>query len=185
MKKIIFLLIAMLAFTLPAYAMDDIICVEEESENSFTYVLPGTTYTFFKSFIKYVDSNGAEEYWIRVNYKYRQRLKAYIELNIDGETTRVWCITDLKHRHLRAGSGSEVDGNYNSEDMECYPLSKELIAKIAQCKDFHFYAGSQHKKGNFIKVDSNKYFLNGAKQIINLKYEDKQTYAENNVKVKI
>lgn len=182
MKKFIFILLTLLSINTCAFAGQDIIMSEQESQNAVTYVIAGQGYSCLKSFIKYVDSSNHEEYWIRLSTMFRDRLKPYVDMEIDGQAYRLWAFEEFKKRHLRSSSGTE--GNfYNYEDFECYEVPKELIPKLANCKSMKMMATSQRRTE--MKLVSNQYFLNGIKEIINLKYEDREPYYTNNEKVKI
>lgn len=182
MKKFLFIFIFILTIHTPAFADQNIIMAEQESKNSITYVIAGRGYSCFKSFIKWTDSNNNTEYWFRVSTMLRDRLKPYLDVSIDGEPHKLLAVEEYKKRHLKASSGTE-DSFYHLEDFECYIIPTELISKLEQCSSLELVATSQHRTG--MKLPSNEYFLNGIKEIINLKYEDREPFFHNKTKVKI
>lgn len=182
MKKMLFLLLFLISIHIPAFAGQDIIMAEQESEDSITYVIAGENYSCFKSFIKWTDSSNNTEYWFRISTMFRDRLKPSLELIMDGEHYKLFAVEEYKKRHLKASSGTE--GNfYNLGDFECYIIPTELIDKFSNCNNLELIATSQRRTN--MKLPSNNYFLNGIKEIINLKYKDKTPFFLNNTKVKI
>lgn len=182
MKKTVFLFLLLLMIHVPAFAGQDIIMAEQESEDSITYVIAGQGYSCFKSFIKWTDSNNNTEYWFRISTMLRDRLKPSIDLIIDGESYKLFAVKEYKKRHLKSSSGTE--GNfYNLEDFECYTIPQELINKFSTCNNLELIATSQRRTN--MKLPSNSYFINGIKEIINLKYENREPFFLNNTKVKI
>ena len=176
-------LILCLSINSLSFAADDVISVEEESTESITYVLTGQNYNCFKAFIKYSTNSNQEEYWFRINLKFRDRLKPYMDVIIDNQKYQLVAVEEYKKRHLLSGSGTEIDGNYNYQDKECYIIPQEIISKILNSKSMSLIAYSQRKPK--IEIESNAYFLNGIKEIINLKYENREPYFTNKTKVKI
>ena len=96
----------------------DTITAEIESNNIKSYCINNQGYSYFNCFVKYAAPT--REYWFRINLKFRDRLLPTINIVIDDKKYVLNAVEEYKKRHLKAGTGTEIDGNYNQEDFDCY-----------------------------------------------------------------
>lgn len=180
-KKILLVLLGCMLVSTVCLAGTDVRC-EIESDNAVTYYVDDTNSTsgarFHKTFTKYVDSIGHEEYWLRLSSTSENRMMYYTNLTIGDSEIKVNCLDDLKIRHLCSAEDFRPYP-YELCSKGYYPLSDNMIKSLLNTDNFVIYANLQTKQG--IKLNSNGEFLNKIKTIIGLTYSDKDEYWQPNI----
>ena len=184
MKTLLVTVILALTMISACFAANDTILAEEETETAVSYIIAGETTPPFirKFFVKYINQNNESEYWLRISYIKTDRLKPYIDIEIKGEKFRVWAFEEYKKRHLHAGESTKLEF-HTDKSFEVFPLSSDIVQKIVDKKDLTIVLPSRKRAGMVLK--SNEYFINGIKEIVLLRYEDREDYYTNNKKVEI
>lgn len=116
--------------------------VEPESDTAVSFnvydVLDGKWET---TFVNYANSNGDDEYWIRVASRYDQaKLLHYLTMTVDGESYRLTAIPlDSKH-YYAASSANTTRGDlghnaHYSSLNRYYPIPTDLAFKLLNAKE--------------------------------------------------
>lgn len=116
--------------------------VEPESDTAVSFnvydVLDGKWET---TFVNYANSNGDDEYWIRVASRYDQaKLLHYLTMAVDGESYRLTAIP-LDSKHYYAASSTNTtrgdlghNAHYSSLNRYC-PIPTDLAFKLLNAKE--------------------------------------------------
>lgn len=184
MKTLLLTIALLLSILQNCFAAYDVITAEQESEKAVSYILAGEGRTPLtrKYFVKYITDKNESEYWIRISTVKTDRFMPYIDIEIDDKTYRVYAFEEHKKRHLHAGESTKLE--YHSDHtFEIYPLSINLIEEMVKSKKCTITAPTRKREGMILT--SNEYWINGIKEIMNLRYEDREPYFTNKEKVKI
>ena len=161
MKKFIILLF--LLFTCSTGFTADSITTEIESNNIKSYCINNQGYSYYNCFVKYAAPT--PEYWFRINLKFRDRLLPTINVLIDNKKYTLNAVEEYKKRHLKAGTGSEIDGNYNQLDFDCYVITDEVLEKLKTCNNVTIILDSLHRYN--MKLNFSTKFISNMKVVIN------------------
>ena len=141
----------------------DTITAEIESNNIKSYCINNQGYSYFNCFVKYAAPT--PEYWFRINLKFRDRLLPTINIVIDDKKYMLNAVEEYKKRHLKAGTGTEIDGNYNQEDFDCYIIPDDVVEKLKTCKSAYLILDSLHRYN--MKLNFSTKFISNMKVVIN------------------
>lgn len=180
-KKILLVLLGCMLISSVCLAGTNVRC-EIESDNAVTYYVDDTNSAggarFHKTFTKYVDSMGNEEYWLRLSSTTGDRMMYYTNLLIGDSESKVNCLDELKIKHLCSAEDFRPYP-YELCSKGYYPFSGSMIKALLDTDNFVIYANLQTKQG--IKLNSSGEFLDKVKTIIGLTYADRDKYWQPNI----
>jgi hypothetical protein len=180
MKKILIALgIATVLFQPTSFAYK--FYVEPESDIAVSFnvydVLDGKWET---TFVNYANSNGDDEYWIRVASRYDQsKLLHYLSLTVDGESYRLTAIP-LDSKHYYAASSANITrgdlGNkaHYSSLNRYYPIPTDLAFKLIKAKEIIITYNTDKEINCDIRV--NKNVIENLHKAYSLRYADFNNY---------
>lgn len=180
MKKILIALGIAMVISLPtsfAYKF----YVEPESDTAVSFnvydVLDGKWET---TFVNYANSNGEDEYWIRVASRYDQtKLLPYLTMTIDGESYRLNAIPiDSKHYYAASSANTTMgdlghNAHYSSLNRY-YPIPIDLAFKLLHANEIIITYNTNKEINCDIRV--NKDVIENLKKAYSLRYADFNNY---------
>lgn len=155
--------------------------VEPESDMAVSFnvydVLDGKGET---TFVNYANSNGDDEYWIRVASRYDQsKLLHYLSLTVDGESYRLTAIP-LDSKHYYAASSANItrgdlgnNAHYSSLNRY-YPIQTDLAFKLIKAKEIIITYNTDKEINCDIRV--NKNVIENLHKAYSLRYADFNNY---------
>lgn len=155
--------------------------VEPESDTAVSFnvydVLDGKWET---TFVNYANSNGDDEYWVRVASRYDQtKLLHYLTMKVDGESYRLNAIPlDSKH-YYAASSANTTYGDFGnnahySSLNRYYPIPIDLAFKLLNAKEIIITYNTDKEINCDIRV--NQKVIENLKKAYSLRYADFNNY---------
>lgn len=155
--------------------------VEPESDTAVSFnvydVLDGKWET---TFVNYVNSNGNDEYWVRVASRYNQtKLLHYLNITVDGESYRLTAIpVDSKHYYAASSANTKYgdvgkNAHYSSLNRY-YPIPTDLAFKLLHAKEIIITYNTDKEINCDIRV--NQGVIENLKKAYSLRYGDFNNY---------
>lgn len=155
--------------------------VEPESGTAVSFnvydVLDGR---FETTFVNYANSNGEDEYWIRVATRYDEsKLLHYLMITVDGESYRLNAIPlDSKHYYAASSAnrkrGSVADTMHYFSLNRYYAIPTDLAFKLLNAKDIMITYETDKRINCDVQI--NQEFINGLNKAYSLRYADFNNY---------
>ncbi len=183
-KKILLVVLGCILISGVCLAKTSDIECEIENPASVEYIMGGVSGTsgtrYFKFFVKSVDNQGNEEYWLKVFPTTEDRMLYFSSLIIDAKEYPIYSINELKKRHLQAGKSIATNSWYGAYDSEYYEIPNDVINALKDAKTPVTFIFNRHKKQGD-KVETSDIYMNKIKTIIGLTYADKDEYWQPNL----
>ena len=183
-RKIFLVVMVCLLMSPMGWAYKKISC-EPENDNTVSYVIgdavssSGATHHLL--FVKRVNSDGEEEYWVRqrVNTD-KDRFLYNSSFVIDGIEYQIRAITDMKHYYTQTGLTVREDllGEYF---VEYYIVPQDIIEKLGKTDNDVYVIMNRWREQN-LKFKLRDRFKGDIQTVISLSYEDKDNYWKPNVR---
>lgn len=155
--------------------------VEPESDTAVSFnvydVLDGKWET---TFVNYANSNGDDEYWVRVASRYNDsKLLHYLTMTVDGESYRLNAIPlDSKHYYAASSANIKQGGVGNTMHYSSlnryYPIPTDLAFKLLHAKEIIITYNTDKEINCDIRV--NQGVIEKLKKAYSLRYADFNDY---------
>lgn len=155
--------------------------VEPESDTAVSFnvydVLDGKWET---TFVNYANSNGDDEYWVRVASRYNDsKLLHYLTMTVDGESYRLNAIPlDSKHYYAASSANIKQGGVGNTMHYSSlnryYPIPTDLAFKLLNAKEIIITYNTDKEINCDIRV--NQKVIENLKKAYSLRYADFNNY---------
>lgn len=155
--------------------------VEPESDTAVSFnvydVLDGKWET---TFVNYANSNGDDEYWVRVASRYNDsKLLHYLTMTVDGESYRLNAIPlDSKHYYAASSANIKQGGVGNTMHYSSlnryYPIPTDLAFKLLHAKEIIITYNTDKEINCDIRV--NQGVIENLKKAYSLRYADFNNY---------
>lgn len=155
--------------------------VEPESDTAVSFnvydVLDGKWET---TFVNYANSNGDDEYWVRVASRYNDsKLLHYLTMTVDGESYRLNAIPlDSKHYYAASSANIKQGGVGNTMHYSSlnryYSIPTDLAFKLLHAKEIIITYNTDKEINCDIRV--NQGVIEKLKKAYSLRYADFNNY---------
>ncbi len=177
MKNFLILVILLIGIFSSAYAKERNIYCEIEDENAVTYFVhhskKGTGVMYFNSFVKYIDNDGNENYWIRIGTPTKARFMYYMDIEFDNQKYRLREIKNPTHYQIFASNNSEK--STHTDFFTMYAVPNEVIAKLKTTSTpITLIVNKQSRQD--MKINTDIKFTNAVQKLISLTYNDYDVY---------
>lgn len=173
-KKIILVFVLMSIFS--SIVQAEKLGYEPESETSASYSAYRIIDFYETTFVKYVDINENEEYWVRVLVnKKNDKLLYYSSMIIDSQEHKLIPVYEVKPIYKYAGLSIVDLSTDHRTNYRYYKIPNDVADKIRNTNDkVVLVLNLAHKLG--IKLNLGDEHTNNIKSIFGLAYTDLNTY---------
>lgn len=185
MRKIIMLLFIFM-FTLATFSnsTDAKIIVEDDFNDSIAFCFWETwrspagfgTGVIRGTYVKYIDSNSKEKYWLRLDISRTDKLMQYISIDVDGSIYKLSQIDNIPNMYSRIGVSQRFYTNY-ANIQAFFDIPSDLVASIAHAtKPAYLIVDFQNRKG--LRLEISRTYLDEFKTLTTLNRSHYTSYLE-------